>query len=106
CARIQLARCEQLVETQAMSQQEYDTRKNAVDVAVAQVQQGKAAVENAGLNLQYCPIRSPIDGRAGRRLVDIGNVVTGNIGSLLTIQRLDPLYAEFPVTDNDLSSGQ
>ena len=105
-ARIQLARGEQLVETKAISQQEYDTRKNAVDVAVAQVQQGKAAVENSGLNLQYCSIRSPIDGRAGRRLVDIGNVVTGNSGSLLTIQRLDPIYADFTVTENDLSAVQ
>ena len=105
-ARIQLARGEQLVETKAISQQEYDTRKNAVDVAEAQVQQGKAAVENASLNLQYCSIRSPIDGRAGRRLVDIGNVVTGNSGSLLTIQRLDPIYADFTVTENDLSAVQ
>jgi len=105
-ARIQLARGEQLVETKAISQQEYDTRKNAVDVAEAQVQQGKAAVENASLNLQYCSIRSPIDGRAGRRLVDIGNVVTGNRGSLLTIQRLDPIYADFTVTENDLSAVQ
>jgi len=105
-ARIQLARGEQLVETKAISQQEYDTRKNSLDVAEAQVQQGRAAVENAQLNLQYCSIRSPIDGRAGRRLVDIGNVVTGNSGSLLTIQRLDPIYADFTVTENDLSAVQ
>jgi len=105
-ARIQLARGEQLVETKAISQQEYDTRKNSLDVAEAQVQQGRAAVENAQLNLQYCSIRSPIDGRAGRRLVDIGNVVTGNSGSLLTIQRLDPIYADFTVTENDLTAVQ
>ena len=52
-ARIQLARGEQLVETKAISQQEYDTRKSSQDVAEAQVQQGRAAVENATLNLQY-----------------------------------------------------
>jgi len=105
-ARIQLARGEQLVETKAISQQEYDTRKNSLDIAEAQVQQGRAAVENAQLNLQYCSIRSPIDGRAGRRLVDIGNVVTGNSGSLLTVQRLDPIYADFTVTENDLTAVQ
>jgi len=81
-------------------------RKSSQDVAEAQVQQGRAAVENATLNLQYCSIRSPIDGRAGRRLVDIGNVVTANNGSLLTIQRLDPIYADFTVTENDLSAVQ
>ncbi len=105
-ARIQIARGGQLIETKAISQQEYDTRKSSLDVAEAQVQQGRAAVENAGLNLQYCSIRSPIDGRAGRRLVDIGNVVTANSGSLLTIQRLDPIYADFTVTENDLTAVQ
>jgi multidrug efflux system membrane fusion protein len=105
-ARILQARGEQLVETKAISEQEYDTRKNAVEVGEAQVQQGRAAVENALLNLNYCSIRSPIDGRAGKRLVDIGNVVTANSGSLLTIQRLDPIYADFTVTENDLTAVQ
>ena len=105
-ARIQLDRGRQLIDTMAISQQEFDTRKNALDVAEAQVQQGRAAVENAVLNLHYCSIRSPIDGRAGRRLVDIGNVVTANSGSLLTIQRIDPIYAEFTVTENDLTAVQ
>ncbi len=105
-SRIQQARGQQLIETKAISQQEYDTRKSSVDVAEAQVQQGRAAVENADLNLQYCTIHSPIDGRAGHRLVDPGNVVTANTGSLLTIQRLDPIYADFTVTENDLSAVQ
>jgi membrane fusion protein, multidrug efflux system len=105
-ARIQLDRGAQLIESQSISQQELDTRQNATDVAEAQLQQGRAAVENAVLNLRYCSIRSPIDGRAGRRLVDIGNVVTANSGSLLTIQRIDPIYAEFTVTENDLTAVQ
>jgi multidrug efflux system membrane fusion protein len=105
-ARIQLERGQQLIESLSISQQEYDTRKNSLDVAEAQVQQGRAAVENANLNLQYCSIASPIDGRAGRRLVDIGNVVTANSGSLLIIQRLDPIYADFTVTENDLTAVQ
>ena len=40
------------------------------------------------LNLEYCTIRSPINGRAGQRAVDVGNVVAANSGSLLVIQRL------------------
>jgi multidrug efflux system membrane fusion protein len=105
-ARIQLERGQQLIESLSISQQEYDTRKNSLDVAEAQVQQGRAAVENATLNLQYCSVASPIDGRAGRRLVDIGNVVTANSGSLLVIQRLDPINADFTVTENDLTAVQ
>ena len=102
-AKVQLQRGEMLVQTKAIAQQEYDQRKNAVDVGQAQVQQGEAAVENAKLNLAYCFVHSQIDGRAGRRLVDVGNVVTANATTLLTIQRLDPIYADFTVTENDLT---
>src|SRR5262249_41885604 len=102
-AKVQYERGKMLVETKAIAQQEYDQRKNALDVGLAQVEQNTAAVETARLNLQYCSIRSPIDGRTGRRLVDIGNVVTANNTPLLTIQRLDPIYADFTVTENDLT---
>jgi multidrug efflux system membrane fusion protein len=105
-ARIQVDRASVLITTKAISQLEYDQRKNALAVAQAQVQQGQAAVETALLNLQYCQIRSPIDGRAGHRLVDPGNVVKENETMLLTIQRLDPIYADFTVTENDLTAVQ
>jgi multidrug efflux system membrane fusion protein len=105
-ARTQFARYAELVVTKAVSQAEYDTRKNAVAVDEAQVKQAEAAVETARLNLQYCSIRSPIDGRAGRRLVDIGNVVTANSTPLLTIQKIDPIYADFTVNQNDLTAVQ
>jgi membrane fusion protein, multidrug efflux system len=105
-AKVQYERGKMLIETKAIAQQEFDQRKNAQDVAAAQVEQNQAAVETARLNLQYCSIRSPIDGRTGRRLVDIGNVVTANNTPLLTIQRLDPIYADFTVTENDLTAVQ
>jgi membrane fusion protein, multidrug efflux system len=105
-ARIQFSRYAELLETKSVSQQEYDQRKNALDVAEAQVQQSQAAVETAGLNLEYCTIRSPISGRAGQRLVDLGNVVAANTGSLLVIERVDPIYADFTVTENDLTAVQ
>jgi membrane fusion protein, multidrug efflux system len=78
----------------------------AVENARASVRANEAAVESARLQLAYTEIRAPIDGRAGQRLVDLGNVVTANTGSLLSIQRLDPIYAEFTVTENDLSEVQ
>jgi multidrug efflux system membrane fusion protein len=105
-ARIQVDRAAGLIQTKAISQLEYDQRKNALAVAQAQIQQGEAAVETARLNLQYCQIQSPIDGRAGRRLVDPGNIVKENETPLLTIQRLDPIYADFTVTENDLTAVQ
>jgi membrane fusion protein, multidrug efflux system len=105
-ARTQFARYADLVVTRAVSQAEYDTRKNAVAVDEAQIKQAEAAVQTARLNLQYCSIRSPIDGRAGRRLVDIGNVVEANKTPLLTIQKIDPIYADFTVNQNDLTAVQ
>lgn len=102
-AKLQFQRAADLIGTKAIAQQDYDTRKNAVDVAAAQVRQSEAAIETARLNLEYTAIRSPINGRAGHRLVDIGNVVTTNTGSLLSIQRVDPIYADFTVTENELS---
>ncbi len=104
-AQIQFARVKDLVESRAIARQDYDTRKNAVDVCEAQVKQNEAAVESARLNLEYTSIRSPIDGRAGHRLVDNGNVVTANTTTLLTIERLDPIYADFTATESDLSAG-
>lgn len=106
-AKIEFDRASGLIETKAISRQEYDTRKSAVAVASARVEQNEAAVQTARLNLDYCFIRSPIDGRAGERLVDRGNVVApgmgSNTGSLLVIQRLDPVYADFTVTEHDLT---
>jgi membrane fusion protein, multidrug efflux system len=105
-ARIELKRYADLLETKSVSQQDYDQRRNTFEGAQAQVQQSQASVDTARINLDYCFIRSPIDGRAGQRLVDVGNVVAANIGSLLVIQRLDPIYADFTITENQLTSVQ
>ncbi len=105
-AKIQFARDQELVGTRAISKQDYDTKKNTVDVGLAQVEAAKAAIETAQINLDYCYIKSPIDGRAGARLVDVGNVVQANNGSLLSIQRMDPIYATFTITEQDLTQVQ
>lgn len=101
-AKIQFARDQEVIGERAISRQDYDTKKNAVDVDQAQVEAAEAALETAQLNLEYCFIHSPIDGRAGARLVDVGNVVQANTTSLLSVQRLDPIYADFTVTERDL----
>jgi multidrug efflux system membrane fusion protein len=70
------------------------------------VESAEAALETAQLNLEYCYIHSPIQGRAGARLVDVGNVVQANTTGLLLIQRLDPIYADFTITERDLPNVQ
>lgn len=101
-ANSQLKMYSALADTRAVSQLDFETKKNAVEVDQAQIQASQAAVENAKLNLDYCYINSPIDGRAGARLVDVGNVVQANTTALLSIQRLDPIYADFTITESDL----
>ena len=105
-AKIQFVRDQEVIGEKAISQQDYDTKKNTVDVDQAQVEAAEASLETAQINLEYCYIHSPIDGRAGARLVDVGNVVQPNTTSLLSIQRLDPIYANFTITEGDLPSVQ
>ena len=105
-ARLDFARSEKLLEEKAISQQDYDTSKSAVAVAEARLKQDEAAVATAQLNLDYCSIRSPIDGRAGQRLVDVGNIVEANKTALLVIQKIDPIYADFTIAEKHLASVQ
>ena len=73
------------------------------DIAVANEQKSQAAAEAAQVNLDYCYIKSPINGRVGLRNVDIGNLVGPSSPSLVTIQGLDPIYTDFTVAETDLA---
>jgi multidrug efflux system membrane fusion protein len=86
-----------------ISDSDYDTAKFNALSARAAVEADKAAVEAARLNVEYCTIKAPIDGRAGMRLVDPNNIVKINETALLVIQRLDPIYADFTINERDLS---
>jgi multidrug efflux system membrane fusion protein len=105
-SKLNFERAKQLLAATVIAQQEFDTSKNTVDVSEAQVQQNEASLETARLNLEYTSIRSQIDGRAGHRLVDVGNIVTANNTALLSIERMDPIYTEFTVTEGELSEVQ
>ncbi len=133
-ATVQQGRYKQLIDEGAISKEQYDqvrttaqsaaatvradqaavtNARAAIGVAQAAVENAKAStradqamVETARIQLGYTSIRSPIAGRAGERLVDLGNVVTANSTTLLTIQRLDPIYADFTITERDLTAVQ
>jgi len=91
-----------LLSTKAVSQQEYDHAKDAVAVDQANVKSAQASLETARLNLEYCTIKSPLEGRAGQRLVDVGNIVNANSTGLLVIQKVAPIYVDFTVPENNL----
>jgi membrane fusion protein, multidrug efflux system len=78
-----------------ISQQDYDT-------AVANARKSQAATEAAQVNLDWCYIKSPINGRVGLRNVDVGNLVGPSTPPLVTILGLDPIYTDFTVAENDL----
>ncbi|HKG96626.1 MAG TPA: efflux RND transporter periplasmic adaptor subunit, partial [Pyrinomonadaceae bacterium] len=103
---------------------DYDTLKANSEAARAAVRSAeetmkvdRAAIDTTKVQLSYCYIHSPIDGRAGQRLVDLGNVVNPGGGisdsssgipsnALLVIERLDPIYADFTISQNNLSHVQ
>src|SRR5437899_10311017 len=93
--QVTLKRQEDLRARKVISQQDYDT-------AVANAQKSQAAAEAAQVNLDYCYIKSPINGRVGLRNVDVGNLVGPSTPPLVTIQGLDPIYTDFTVAENDL----
>ena len=105
-AKVEFARSSELLNSKVIAKQDYDAKKSTVEVDQAQVESAEAALETAQLNLEYCYIHSPIQGRAGARLVDVGNVVQANTTGLLLIQRLDPIYADFTITERDLPNVQ
>src|SRR5436190_3257610 len=128
----QVNRYRDLVEHGVVAREQYEQLRASLDTLNANVEAARAAVhsadesikvdgaaiDSAKVQLSYCYIRSPIDGRAGQRLVDVGNVVNpggsgnqtsgsgGNSSSLLIIERLDPIYADFTISQNDLTKVQ
>ncbi len=103
-SQLEFERMQTLLKTNAVSRQEFDAKKSAVDVARAVVAQGEAAVVAARLNVEFCSIVSPIDGRAGQKLVDVGNMVVPgpSTTTLLVIQRQDPIFADFTISEREL----
>src|SRR6266446_6503188 len=103
--QITLKRQQELRARNVISPQDLDTAQATVKNDEAKVKTAEGAVAAAQVNLDYCTISSPIDGRAGLRNVDVGNVVSGGTSgtNLLTIQKLDPIYTDFTVAETDLA---
>jgi membrane fusion protein, multidrug efflux system len=75
------------------------------DTAVANAEKSKAAAEAAQVNLDYCSIKSPIDGRTGVRLIDIGNVVhAADTNGIVVITQIHPISVVFTLPEQNLQS--
>jgi multidrug efflux system membrane fusion protein len=102
-ARNQEERYKDLLQKGFVSQDAYAQFRTNVDTTEATVRADEAAVENARLQLEYSTIRSPIDGRAGKILIQNGNLVKANDTlSLVVINQIAPVYVSFAVPEQYL----
>ena len=100
--RRELTRATTLVKTEAVSQDLVDQRQQAFDGAQAAILQGEAALKRAQLDLEYTKVKAPIEGRIGRHLVSVGNLVQGSeTGATLlaSIVSLDPIHVYFDMDE-------
>src|SRR3954470_17940602 len=97
-AKSEVQRASKLVEVQAISREEFDSRTSAEVQGGAQVRAAEAAVETARLNLEWTRVRSPIAGRVSNAAVTAGNLVQGGSldgTALTTVVSLDSMYLYF-----------
>ena len=103
-AKLDFDRSTKLRKKDAIGQQEFETDRTAFQSDSAQVQAAQAAVETAQVDLGYTDIRSPIAGRIGQRLVDVGNIVTADSSTVMAeVRRFDPIYVDFTVPEDQIA---
>lgn len=99
-----LERNEKLFKKGLISKQELEKYQTDVTAAQATVMLDEADIRIAKINLDYCFIASPIDGVAGKRQVDAGNIVAANSGpTLVNIKTIDSLYLDFTINERQLA---
>jgi multidrug efflux system membrane fusion protein len=102
-ARSQEERYKDLLQKGFVSQDAYAQFRTNVDTAAATVKASESAVENLRVQTEYAVIRSPIAGRAGKILIQQGNLVKANdTVSLVVINQIAPIYVSFAVPEQYL----
>jgi multidrug efflux system membrane fusion protein len=102
-ARLDLDRLSRLIATNAVSKQQADTARALVAQLDATVKADQALIDMARTQLDYTEIHSPIDGRAGTRLIDIGNMIRAtDTGGIVTINQLNPIFVNFALPADSL----
>ncbi len=99
-----VARYAYLIEKDLVPKQQFDQAVSSAAALTATVEADKAVAENSRVQLGYCYIRSPIDGRTGSVLVKEGNVVKANDTALVSINRVSPIFVDFSVPEQELAA--
>ena len=106
-AQLDLDRYQKLLGPGWQTKQSYDQQKATVEQFQAAIKGDAAQIANAKLNLGYADIRSPIDGRLGAKLVDVGNLVHANDNTpLVMIAELKPIFVSFTLPQETLDDIQ
>jgi membrane fusion protein (multidrug efflux system) len=101
--RLKAVRTKELVAQNFVSQQAYEDAAAALQLAEADVQAAKAAVETARINLANTKVTAPVSGRVGKSAVTPGALVTANQSTaLVTIQQLNPIYVDVTQSSADV----
>jgi membrane fusion protein, multidrug efflux system len=102
-SREQARRYAELVKKQYVSQEQFDQIKTTADALESVVDADKAAVENAKVQLSYCYIFAPVDGRTGSLQLNQGNLVrTNDATPLVVINQVNPIYVTFSLPEGNL----
>lgn len=101
-AKAEYRRYKALYDAGVVSKETLDADQAAMGQYQGAIESDKAAVENARLQLDWCTIQSPIDGKIGLRLVDPGNLITANTTNLVVINQFEPIAVYFTLPENEL----
>ncbi len=96
-------RLKTLLDTKSISQREYDNALSDHAMADASVQEFRAMLHEAELNLSYAKVKAPASGMAGRFLYSEGALVNANTSLLTTIVQTSPIWVRFSLSDSELS---
>jgi membrane fusion protein, multidrug efflux system len=102
-AQLDLERYGKLVPSGWQSRQSYEDQQATVGQLQGAIKADQAQIDTAKLNLEYATVVSPLDGRTGARLVDIGNFVQASQGTaLVMITQIKPIFVNFTVPQDIL----
>ncbi|MGA8013491.1 MAG: MdtA/MuxA family multidrug efflux RND transporter periplasmic adaptor subunit [Candidatus Acidiferrales bacterium] len=102
-ARVNLARYQQLWQAGVIPRQQLDSQQATVGQFDGSIQSDKAQIDNQKLQLTYCRITSPIAGRVGLRLVDVGNIVhAADANGMLVITQVQPVAVLFTLPEDNV----
>lgn len=102
-----LERNRELFDKNLISKQDFEDYQTSVAEAEAIVEADEAEAETARLQLEYCEVRSPMEGVAGKRMVDVGAIVGAGTGpTLVNVKTVSPLYIDFTISERYLSDAR